>query len=30
VQGLIGAAFLAFVVFTSNPFRRLDPAPAEG
>ena len=30
VQGLIAAAFLAFIVFTSNPFLRLDPAPAEG
>ena len=30
VQGLIGAAFLAFVLFTSNPFLRLDPAPLEG
>ena len=30
VQGLIATAFLAFIVFTSNPFLRLDPAPAEG
>jgi len=30
VQGLTGAAFLAFVIFTSNPFARLDPAPLEG
>ncbi|MFI5015101.1 MAG: heme lyase CcmF/NrfE family subunit [Hyphomicrobiales bacterium] len=30
VQGLIAAAFLAFIVFTSNPFLRLDPAPPEG
>jgi cytochrome c-type biogenesis protein CcmF len=30
VQGLIAMAFLAFIVFTSNPFLRLDPAPAEG
>jgi cytochrome c-type biogenesis protein CcmF len=30
VQGLIAAAFLAFIVFTSNPFLRLDPAPREG
>jgi cytochrome c-type biogenesis protein CcmF len=30
VQGLIAAAFLAFIVFTSNPFLRLNPAPAEG
>src|SRR5690606_22963901 len=29
-QGLIGAAFLAFILFTSNPFLRLDPAPFEG
>jgi len=30
VQGSIGAAFLAFIVTTSNPFTRLDPAPIEG
>jgi cytochrome c-type biogenesis protein CcmF len=30
VQGLIGAAFLAFMLFTSNPFLRLDPAPPDG
>ncbi|SEE55913.1 cytochrome c-type biogenesis protein CcmF [Rhizobiales bacterium GAS191] len=30
VQGLIAAAFLAFIAFTSNPFLRLDPAPPEG
>jgi cytochrome c-type biogenesis protein CcmF len=30
VQGLIGAAFLGFLLFTSNPFLRLDPAPLEG
>ena len=30
VQGLVGAAFLGFLIFTSNPFLRLDPAPAEG
>jgi len=30
IQGLIGAAFLAFILFTSNPFARLDPAPLEG
>ncbi len=30
VQAVIGAAFLAFSVFTSNPFLRLDPAPANG
>jgi len=30
VQGLIAAAFLAFVLLTSNPFLRLAPPPAEG
>jgi len=30
VQGLIGAAFLAFILMTSNPFERLWPAPFEG
>jgi len=30
VQGLIGVGFLAFILFTSNPFARLDPAPIEG
>jgi cytochrome c-type biogenesis protein CcmF len=30
VQGLIGLGFLAFVLFTSNPFLRLDPPPADG
>jgi cytochrome c-type biogenesis protein CcmF len=30
VHGMIGLGFLAFVVFTSNPFARLDPAPADG
>ncbi len=30
VQGWIAAAFLAFVIFTSNPFERLSPAPADG
>ena len=30
VQGLIGVGFLAFVLFTSNPFLRLDPAPLDG
>lgn len=29
-QGWIGAAFLLFILFTSNPFARLDPAPVEG
>jgi cytochrome c-type biogenesis protein CcmF len=30
VQGMVGAGFLAFIVFASNPFTRLDPAPLEG
>jgi len=30
VQGLIGAFFLAFILFTSNPFLRVDPAPING
>jgi cytochrome c-type biogenesis protein CcmF len=30
VQGLLGAAFLGFSLFTSNPFLRLTPAPLEG
>jgi len=30
IQGLIGVAFLAFILFTSNPFMRLFPAPFEG
>ncbi len=30
VQGLIGAAFLSFILFTSNPFLRMMPPPAEG
>lgn len=30
VQGVIGAAFLGFLIFTSNPFLRLSPAPTEG
>lgn len=29
-QGSISVAFLAFTLLTSNPFRRLVPAPAEG
>lgn len=29
-QGLIGAAFLAFLLFTSNPFTRLADPPFEG
>ncbi|MFQ5625740.1 MAG: heme lyase CcmF/NrfE family subunit [Methyloligellaceae bacterium] len=30
VQGAISFAFLAFIVTTSNPFLRIDPAPFEG
>ncbi len=30
VQGMIGAGFLAFMLFTSNPFARLHPAPPDG
>jgi len=30
VQAFIGAGFLSFIIFTSNPFSRLDPAPADG
>jgi cytochrome c-type biogenesis protein CcmF len=30
VQAMIGVGFLAFVIFTSNPFIRLDPAPPNG
>jgi cytochrome c-type biogenesis protein CcmF len=30
VQAMTGVAFLAFVVFTSNPFERLDPPPLDG
>ena len=30
VQGAIGVAFLMFMLFTSNPFLRLDPAPLDG
>jgi cytochrome c-type biogenesis protein CcmF len=30
VQGMIAAGFLAFSLFTSNPFLRLDPAPMDG
>jgi cytochrome c-type biogenesis protein CcmF len=30
IQGLIGVAFLLFLLLTSNPFERLDPAPLEG
>ncbi|WP_374466140.1 heme lyase CcmF/NrfE family subunit [Ferrovibrio sp.] len=30
IQGLIGVGFLAFILFTSNPFGRLLPPPLEG
>jgi len=30
MQGLLAAAFLLFILFTSNPFLRLDPTPFEG
>lgn len=30
IQGLIAAAFLVFIIFTSNPFTRIFPAPADG
>jgi cytochrome c-type biogenesis protein CcmF len=30
VQGLVGAGFVAFMVFTSNPFERLSPIPNNG
>jgi cytochrome c-type biogenesis protein CcmF len=30
VQAMIGVAFLAFSLFTSNPFERLSPAPLDG
>ncbi len=30
VQGMIGAAFLGFSIFTSNPFLRLSPVPVDG
>ncbi len=30
IQGMIATAFLAFLVFTSNPFERLMDAPADG
>jgi len=29
-QGFLGVLFLAFAVFTSNPFARLEPAPFQG
>jgi cytochrome c-type biogenesis protein CcmF len=30
VQGMVGVGFLAFILFTSNPFVRLDPAVPDG
>jgi len=30
VQAMIGAGFLGFILLTSNPFLRLDPAPLDG
>jgi cytochrome c-type biogenesis protein CcmF len=30
VQALVGVGFLAFILFTSNPFLRLNPAPLDG
>ncbi len=30
VQGLLGAAFVGFTLFSSNPLSRLDPAPVQG
>jgi len=30
VQGLLAVAFILFILFTSNPFLRLDPMPFEG
>lgn len=30
VMGLLAAGFLLFILFTSNPFLRIDPAPREG
>ena len=30
VQGLISVGFLTFMLFTSNPFLRIDPAPIDG
>ncbi|MBO0332458.1 heme lyase CcmF/NrfE family subunit [Sneathiella sp. CAU 1612] len=30
VQGLVGVGFLMFILFTSNPFERIDPAPLDG
>jgi cytochrome c-type biogenesis protein CcmF len=30
VQGMLGVGFLTFILFTSNPFARLDPAVPDG
>jgi cytochrome c-type biogenesis protein CcmF len=30
VQGLLGVGIITFILFTSNPFQRLSPAPLEG
>jgi len=30
IQGLIGIGFLLFILLTSNPFARIDPAPLDG
>ena len=30
IQGMIGAGFISFILFTSNPFLRLDPTPGQG
>jgi len=30
VQAMIAVAFLAFILFTSNPFERMDPVPVDG
>ncbi|MGQ0662303.1 MAG: heme lyase CcmF/NrfE family subunit [Pseudomonadota bacterium] len=30
VQAMLGVAFLAFILFTSNPFWRVDPPPPDG
>jgi cytochrome c-type biogenesis protein CcmF len=30
VQGLLAIAFVLFILFTSDPFRRIDPMPFEG
>jgi cytochrome c-type biogenesis protein CcmF len=30
IQGMIGVGFLTFILFTSNPFLRVNPAPLDG